>query len=75
MILEAPGWNWRKFTQKLSDILRLNFRCFKIICFLHPPCHPKIIGDVLNNGQIRCRLFQWRYMINEMKMRLKMKYR
>ena len=34
-----------KNKQKLSN--NLNFRYLKIICFLHPRYHPKIIGDNL----------------------------
>ena len=40
-----------KFKQKLSNTLRLNFRYLKIIRFLHPCYHPKIIGDILKNVQ------------------------
>ena len=41
----------QKFKQKLSNTLRLNFCCLKIIHFFHPDCHPKIIGDTLKNEQ------------------------
>ena len=39
----------KKIKQKLSNTLRLNFRYLKIIHFLHPRYHPKIIGDTLKN--------------------------
>ena len=37
----------KKIKHKLSNTLRLNFRYLKIIRFLHPRYHPKIIGDNL----------------------------
>ena len=40
-----------KIQQKLSNTLRLNFCYLKIICFLHPRYHPKVIGDILKNVQ------------------------
>ena len=36
-----------KNKQKLSNTL--NFGYLKIICFLHPHYHPKVIGDNLKN--------------------------
>ena len=44
-----PGWNWQKIKQKLSNTLRLNFWFLKIIRFLHPSYHPKIVQDILKN--------------------------
>ena len=38
-----PDRNWQKIKQKLSNTLRLNFRYLKIIQFLHPHYHIKII--------------------------------
>ena len=38
-----------KNKQKLSITLRLNFRYQKIICFLHPCYHPKMLGDIVKN--------------------------
>ena len=40
----------------------LTFCYLKIICFLHPRCHPKVIGDIL---KIQVRLFKWDYIIND----------
>ena len=40
----------KKIKQKLSNTLRLNVWIFKIICFLHPHCHPKIKGDILKKS-------------------------
>ena len=37
--------------QKLSNTLKLNFCFLKIIPILHPCYHPKLIWDVLKNGQ------------------------
>ena len=37
--------------QKLTNALTLNFRYLKIIRFLHPCYHPKIIGDIFKNVQ------------------------
>ena len=39
----------KKIKQKLSNALRLNFSYLKIIRFLYPRYHPKIIGDTLKN--------------------------
>ena len=47
-----------KINQNLSDTLRLNFCYLKMIFFLNPHYHPKIIGD------IQGRLFKWGYTIN-----------
>ena len=41
----------RKYKQKLSNILRLDFLCLKIIRFLHPRYQPKIIEDIPKNVQ------------------------
>ena len=41
----------KKTKQKLSNTLRLNFCYLKIIRFLHPGYHPKVIGDILKNVQ------------------------
>ena len=40
-----------------NNFLRLNFCCWKIICFLHPGYHQKIIGDILKNAQKQVCLF------------------
>ena len=37
----------KKIKQKLSNTLRMTFRYFKIIRFLHPHYHSKIIDDIL----------------------------
>ena len=42
--------NWQKIKPKISNNLRLNFRYFKIIRFLHP-LHPKGKGDIFKNVQ------------------------
>ena len=47
----------KKIKQKPGNILRLNFRYLKIICFLHPHNHPKIIGDTLKMCKKEVRLF------------------
>ena len=54
----------KKFKQKLGHTLKLNFCYLKIIPFLHPCYHPKIIGDILKNVQKRS-LFKLCYMIND----------
>ena len=41
----------KKSGRKLSNTLKLNFCYLKIIRFLHPFCHRKIIGDILINKQ------------------------
>ena len=46
-----PGSNWQNIKQKLSNTQRLNSRFLKIIRFLHPRYHQKIIGDILKNIQ------------------------
>ena len=63
-ISNAPGWNWQKIKQKLSNTLWLNFCYLKIIYFLHPCYHPKIIGDVLNMYETQGCQFWLNYMIN-----------
>ena len=45
------GWNCQTIKQKLSNTLRLNLGNLKIISFLHPSYHPKIIE---NNIQKKC---------------------
>ena len=39
----------KKNKQKLSNTLKLNYCYLKIIRFLHPRYHPKIIGSILKN--------------------------
>ena len=41
----------KKLKQKLNNTLRLNFDFLKIIRFIHPRYHPKIIGEILKNVQ------------------------
>ena len=41
----------KKIEQRLSNTLKLNFCYLKIIFFLHPRYHPKIIGHILKNVQ------------------------
>ena len=48
----------KKIKQKLSNTLRLKFCYLKIIRFIHPRYHPKIIGDILKNLQKLVRLFK-----------------
>ena len=60
-----PGWNWQKIKQKLSNTPRLNFCYLKIICFLHPGNHPKIIDVLKNVKKKQVCLFSWSYMIND----------
>ena len=38
-----------KVKQKLSNTLKMNFRYLKIIHFLHPCYHPKVIEDIFKN--------------------------
>ena len=40
-----------KIKQKLKNTLRLNFSYLKIIRFLHPFHHPKIVRDILKSLQ------------------------
>ena len=49
--ISNASWNWRKIKQKLSSTLRLNFCYLKIICFVHPRYHSKLIGDIIKNVQ------------------------
>ena len=71
-----PGWNWQKIKQKLSNTLTLSFGFLKIISFLHPSYHPKIVEDVLKIIQksIASVLNEVIWLM-AMKMRLKMKNR
>ena len=39
-----------KMKQRLSNTLTLNFYYLKIVHFLHPRYHPKVIGDILKKG-------------------------
>ena len=41
----------KKNKQNLSNILRPNFSFLKIIRFLHPCYHPKIVRHILKNVQ------------------------
>ena len=49
--------NLAKHKHKLSNILRLNLRYLKIICFLYPLYHPKIIADILKMYKKQVSLF------------------
>ena len=65
-----------KIKQKLSKTLSLNFYYLKIIHFLHPRYHPKIIGDILKNlKKNKYVCFNDVIQLMTMKMRLKMKNR
>ena len=55
----------KKTKQNLSNNLRLNFSYLRIIGFLHPRYHPKIIGNILKNIQKQSLLFKRGYMIND----------
>ena len=49
---------------KAKQILKLNFCYLKIICFLYPRYHPKIILDILKKYkkqtlQFRCLYWKW----------------
>ena len=49
----------KKINQKLSNTLRLTVCYLKIIRFLHPSYHPKILGDFPKYAQKQVRLFKW----------------
>ena len=53
-----------KNKQKLSSTLRLNFRYFHVICFLHPLCHLKMIEDILKTVQETSESVLMTFMIN-----------
>ena len=63
-ISNTSCWNWQKIKQKLSNTLRLNFCYLKIMRFVHPGYHSKIIGDI-KNVQKQVPLFKWGYMTND----------
>ena len=56
---------FEKSKQELSNTLRLNVHCLKIISHLHPRCHPKIIGDARKNIQKTSASVLWRYMFDD----------
>ena len=64
-ISNTSCWNWQKIKQKLSNTLRLNFCYLKIMHFVHPRYHSKIIGDIIKNVQKQVPLFKCGYMIND----------
>ena len=66
----------KKIKQKLSNTLRLNLSYLKIIRFLYPLYHPKIIGDIQKKcTKNKCACFNDVLWLMAMKMRLKMKIR
>ena len=66
---------WEKHQAKLSKNLRLNFYYLKLVHFLHPRYHPKIIGDILKNVQKTSTPFNEVIWLMTMKTRLRMKNR
>ena len=61
-----PDWNWHKTKQKLSTILRLNFRYLKIIHIIHPRYHPQDNRRYSKKyAKKQVRLFKWVYMMND----------
>ena len=67
------SWNWRKIKQKLSNTLRQNFCYLKIILFVHPRYHSKIIGDIIKNcAKIKYISLNEGIWYMTLKMRLKM---
>ena len=70
----TPGWYRQKFKKMLSNTLRLNFCYLKIIHIFHPPYHPKTIGPILKNKQMKMYAFIHeivRLIIMKMKMKMK----
>ena len=68
---------WLKLAKnqtKAKHTQRLNFCFLKIICFLPPSYHPKIVGDILKNIQKTSASILMKLLMT-MKMRLKMKNR
>ena len=68
------GIGREKIKQMLSNTLRLNFSCLKLIYILHPCYHPKIIGDILKNKQKSKHVFTHeitQLIITNMKMKMK----
>ena len=59
-----PGWNLHQIKQKLSIILRLNNCYLKIIGFLHPCYHLKILRSILKMYKKQVCLFKG-YMIHD----------
>ena len=53
----TPNRLHEKIKQQLSNTLRLNFTWLKIIRFLYPRPHPKMIGDIFKNKQENVHLF------------------
>ena len=43
----------------------LNFCNLKIIRFLHPRYHPKIIGDILKNVQMQVFVYKYLFCLDE----------
>ena len=66
------GWNWQKIKQMLSNTLRLNFCCLKIIHIFHPRYHPKIIGNKQKNKCVSIHEIIW-VIIMKMEMKIKNK--
>ena len=72
----------KKSSKKLSYTLRLNFCYLKIICFLHPRYHPKVIVHILKNVKktsapllkIKMKKRSRRYDINKLRPRHGHKY-
>ena len=64
----------KKIKQILSNTLRLNFFCLKIIHIPHPRYHPKMIGYILKNKQKKkCTCFHEIIRLIIMKMEMKWK--
>ena len=55
----------KRIKQKLRNTLRLHFLYLKMICFLHPRYHSKVIGNILKNIKKQVFLFKRGYMIND----------
>ena len=61
-----------KIKLKLSNTLRVNFFYLKSICYLHPSYHIKVIRHILKKrAKKQVCLFQWDYIINYKKMKIK----
>ena len=73
LLQATPGWNWQKFSQMLSNSLRLNFPYLKIIHILHPSYHLEIIGYVIKNKQKNNFVSKMKMMKMKMKMKMKNK--
>ena len=67
-------WNRQKIRQILSNTLRLNYCCLKIIHIVYPSYCPKIIGHILKNKQKNRRVcFHEIIWLIIIKMKMKMK--